>query len=47
MNNASVACTWLEKAIELNLRYRTLAQRDSDFEYIRGNKKFQALLIED
>jgi tetratricopeptide (TPR) repeat protein len=47
MNNASVACTWLQKAIELNPRYRTLAQRDSDFEYIRGNKKFQALLIEE
>ncbi len=46
MNNASVACTWLEKAIALNPRYRTLAQRDSDFEYIRGNKKFQALLTE-
>ncbi len=46
MNNASVACTWLEKAIALNPRYRTLAQRDSDFAYIRGNKKFQALLTE-
>ncbi|MEJ5311057.1 MAG: tetratricopeptide repeat protein [Anaerolineae bacterium] len=46
MNNANVACTWLEKAIALNPRYRTMAQRDSDFEYIRGNKKFQALLIE-
>ncbi|HOU13899.1 MAG TPA: tetratricopeptide repeat protein [Anaerolineae bacterium] len=46
MNNASVACTWLEKAIALNPRYRTLAQRDTDFEYIRGNKKFQALLQE-
>ncbi len=45
MNNASVACTWLEKAIALNPRYRTLAQRDNDFEYIRGNKKFQALLM--
>ncbi|MGC9393569.1 MAG: tetratricopeptide repeat protein [Anaerolineae bacterium] len=46
MNNASVACTWLEKAIQLNPRYRTLAQRDTDFEYIRGNKKFQTLLVE-
>ncbi len=46
MNNASVACTWLEKAIALNPRYRTLAQRDNDFAYIRGNKKFQALLTE-
>ncbi|HOT91152.1 MAG TPA: tetratricopeptide repeat protein [Anaerolineae bacterium] len=47
MNNASVACTWLEKAIELNPRYRTMAQRDSDFDFIRGNKRFQALLTED
>ncbi len=46
MNNAGIACTWLEKAIALNPRYRTMAQRDSDFEYIRGNKKFQALLVE-
>jgi len=46
MNNASVACTWLEKAIALNPRYRAMAQRDTDFEYIRGNKKFQALLTE-
>ncbi|MBN2391726.1 MAG: tetratricopeptide repeat protein [Anaerolineae bacterium] len=45
MNNASVACTWLEKAMQLNPRYRILAQRDADFEYVRGNKKFQALVV--
>jgi len=46
MNNASVACTWLERAIQLNPRYRALAQSDTDFEHVRGNKKFQALLTE-
>ncbi len=46
MNNASVACTWLEKAIELNPRYRAMAQRDTDFDNIRGNKRFQALVAE-
>jgi superkiller protein 3 len=42
---ASEAMKWLEKAIKIDSEYKKLAAGDSDFDAIRGDPRFQALII--
>ncbi len=44
-SDADAAITWLQKAIDLSPdRYREMAKTDSDFDTIRSDSRFQALL---
>ncbi len=44
MGDADIACDWLKKAIALDGKYQAMAQRDSDFDLIRDDPKFQDLI---
>ncbi|MBN1486096.1 MAG: tetratricopeptide repeat protein [Anaerolineae bacterium] len=42
--DAEIACNWLKQAIEHKPRYRVMAQQDSDFDALRENADFRALV---
>ncbi len=42
--NLDVAITHLQKAIDLDAKYRDMAKTDSDFDYIRNSDRFLALV---
>jgi tetratricopeptide (TPR) repeat protein len=44
MGNVDEACRWLGKTIELDERYREMARDDEDFDGIRDDELFQALM---
>jgi hypothetical protein len=44
--NAELAIASLQQAIQLNKsEYQELAKTDSDFDSLRGNEQFEALLV--
>ena len=46
LDDAGMACQWLAKAIELDTKYRSMAREDGDFDGIRGEVCFRALVGE-
>jgi tetratricopeptide (TPR) repeat protein len=47
MGKGDEACQWLKKAMALDEGYRQMARDDSDFDGIREEKAFKALMAED
>jgi tetratricopeptide (TPR) repeat protein len=47
MSCAGEACEWLQKAIDLDEKYRPMAREDQDFDAIREHACFKALMSAD
>jgi tetratricopeptide (TPR) repeat protein len=47
MEQAEEACGWLEKAIGLDEEYQEMARDDQDFDPVREDARFKALIGED
>jgi tetratricopeptide (TPR) repeat protein len=46
MGEVDDSCEWLEKAISLDAKYREMARGDEDFDGVRDNRRFRALVGE-
>ncbi len=44
-NNLDLATDSLQKAINLNPKYREMAKEDTDFDNLKENKRFQNLML--
>jgi tetratricopeptide (TPR) repeat protein len=44
-NNVELAIENLQRAINLDVKYQDMAKTDQDFEQIRGDERFQRLLV--